>query len=76
MKLCAHCRKKIDTQATKCPYCHSYFTDAEMVEGRAYSRKRGFIGLAIAVVFLALVSQSFNGCSVEQLGSDMGQAAQ
>lgn len=56
---CPTCKKKIDLDATVCPYCQSSFTDSEMKERRdvhSANMKNGGIGCLVLIGLIAAIS--------------------
>lgn len=52
MKTCPKCRKRIDVQAVKCPYCQTDFDLTEMNAGRTESRRRFWLSLGAVLAIL------------------------
>ena len=75
MRTCPACRKMIDVEATKCPYCHTLFDAQAMRAGRDEvrgRRRRGLIALALAIV-ATFVWLSLPG-NVERLSDAVAEA--
>lgn len=52
---CGYCKKKIDINATRCPYCQAQFTPEEVAARKKDASKIAFGCLAV-IVLIALVS--------------------
>lgn len=56
MKTCRACRKTIDLQATKCPYCQTEFSELDMAAGK---RERASLTRRKLIAFVLILAAGF-----------------
>jgi hypothetical protein len=72
LKTCPACKKSIDVEATKCPYCHTVFDAEAMLAGREEvgGRRRRSLVLLAAIIAAVFAWLAWPG-SIEKLSDSV-----